>query len=162
MPVMGFVFPSLPPPPPPTSLFLLPSLFFSPSLFSLLRDYENGVCKTTKTIKLMALLLFIFFFDIILQSFIINIFVFSDNLRIPFFSWILRHLGGFFIKRKLDHSSGKDELYKCILQEVRIFTPCRSFSVKIVFLNFNLNFFSSIFFSMLSSFYRMDSIWSFT
>lgn len=41
----------------------------------------------------------------------------GDNLRIPFFSWILRHLGGFFIKRKLDHSSGKDELYKCILQE---------------------------------------------
>ncbi|KAL9984013.1 hypothetical protein ACROYT_G006267 [Oculina patagonica] len=41
----------------------------------------------------------------------------GDNLRIPFFSWILRHLGGFFIKRKLDHSSVKDELYKCILQE---------------------------------------------
>lgn len=41
----------------------------------------------------------------------------GDNLRIPFFSWILRHLGGFFIKRKLDHSSGKDDLYKCILQE---------------------------------------------
>lgn len=33
-------------------------------------------------------------------------------------SWVLRHLGGFFIKRKLDHSSGKDELYKCLLQEV--------------------------------------------
>lgn len=41
----------------------------------------------------------------------------GDNLSIPFFGWILRHLGGFFIKRKLDHSSGKDELYKCILQE---------------------------------------------
>ena len=125
MPVMGFVFLS--------PLSLLPSLFFSPSLFSLLRDYENGVCKTTKTIKLMVSLLFIFVFDIILQSFIINIFVFSDNLRIPFFSWILRHLGGFFIKRKLDHSSGKDELYKCILQEVRIFAPCRSFNIKIFF-----------------------------
>ena len=35
-------------------------------------------------------------------------------------SWVLRHLGGFFIKRKLDHSSGKDELYKCLLQEVWI------------------------------------------
>lgn len=41
----------------------------------------------------------------------------GDNLNIPFLGWILRHLGGFFIKRKLDHSSGKDELYKCILQE---------------------------------------------
>lgn len=41
----------------------------------------------------------------------------GDNLRIPVFSWVLRHLGGFFIKRKLDHSSGKDELYKCLLQE---------------------------------------------
>lgn len=41
----------------------------------------------------------------------------GDNLRIPVFSWVLRHLGGFFIKRKMDHSSAKDELYKCILQE---------------------------------------------
>lgn len=81
----------------------------------------------------MVLLLFIFLFDIILQSFIVNIFVFSDNLRIPFFSWILRHLGGFFIKRKLDHASGKDELYKCILQEVGVFIPCRSFNIKIFF-----------------------------
>lgn len=41
----------------------------------------------------------------------------GDNLRIPVFSWMLRHLGGFFIKRKLDHSSRQDELYKCVLQE---------------------------------------------
>ncbi|KAK3749037.1 hypothetical protein QZH41_018056, partial [Actinostola sp. cb2023] len=32
-------------------------------------------------------------------------------------SWLMRHLGGFFIKRKLDHASGKDDLYKSILQE---------------------------------------------
>lgn len=56
-------------------------------------------------------------------------YAFADNLRIPFFSWILRHLGGFFIKRKLDHSSGKDELYKCILQEVRILSPCMPFKI---------------------------------
>ncbi|EDO26011.1 predicted protein, partial [Nematostella vectensis] len=33
------------------------------------------------------------------------------------FSWLMRHLGGFFIKRKLDHASGKDDLYKSVLQE---------------------------------------------
>ncbi|XP_031560816.1 glycerol-3-phosphate acyltransferase 1, mitochondrial-like isoform X2 [Actinia tenebrosa] len=42
----------------------------------------------------------------------------GDNLGNMFlFSWLMRHLGGFFIKRKLDHTSGKDDLYKCTLQE---------------------------------------------
>lgn len=74
----------------------------------------------------MAVLFLISFF-FILQCY--NIIVIADNLRIPFFSWILRHLGGFFIKRKLDHSSGKDELYKCILQEVRIHALYMSFNI---------------------------------
>ncbi|EDO48659.1 predicted protein [Nematostella vectensis] len=42
----------------------------------------------------------------------------GDNLKnMLVFSWLMRHLGGFFIKRKLDHASGKDDLYKSVLQE---------------------------------------------
>ncbi|XP_002731403.1 glycerol-3-phosphate acyltransferase 1, mitochondrial-like [Saccoglossus kowalevskii] len=40
----------------------------------------------------------------------------GDNLNIPIFGWILRHLGGFFIKRKLDKEDGKkDWVYRAIL-----------------------------------------------
>ncbi|KAK4326659.1 hypothetical protein Pmani_002818 [Petrolisthes manimaculis] len=41
----------------------------------------------------------------------------GDNLRIPVFGWLLRGLGGFFIKRRLDNcKSRKDILYRSLLQ----------------------------------------------
>ncbi|XP_014471342.1 PREDICTED: glycerol-3-phosphate acyltransferase 1, mitochondrial isoform X2 [Dinoponera quadriceps] len=41
----------------------------------------------------------------------------GDNLRIPFFGWLLRGLGAFFIKRRMDAVIGrKDILYRTILQ----------------------------------------------
>lgn len=41
----------------------------------------------------------------------------GDNLRIPIFGWLLRGLGGFFIKRRLDTGkSRKDILYRSLLQ----------------------------------------------
>lgn len=99
-------------------------------------------------------------------------------------SWILRHLGGFFIKRKLDHSSGKGDLYKCILQEVKIlpvsYNSCtldieQSLSMSLVSfmsvlyhshfcLPLDLLLLSPLLFfvfSMLSNFFRMDNILSF-
>ncbi|XP_047366032.1 glycerol-3-phosphate acyltransferase 1, mitochondrial isoform X4 [Vespa velutina] len=40
----------------------------------------------------------------------------GDNLRIPFFGWLLRGLGAFFIKRRIDPSAGhKDILYRAVL-----------------------------------------------
>ena len=33
--------------------------------------------------------------------------------------WLIKHLGGFFIKRKLDTAAGKDVLYRKCLHEVR-------------------------------------------
>lgn len=40
----------------------------------------------------------------------------GDNLKIPFFGWLLRGLGAFFIKRRIDPSAGhKDVLYRAIL-----------------------------------------------
>jgi glycerol-3-phosphate O-acyltransferase 1/2 len=41
----------------------------------------------------------------------------GDNLRLPFVSWLVTHLGGFFIKRKLDVSDKKDVLYRRCLHE---------------------------------------------
>ncbi|XP_011341391.1 glycerol-3-phosphate acyltransferase 1, mitochondrial isoform X2 [Ooceraea biroi] len=41
----------------------------------------------------------------------------GDNLKIPFFGWLLRHMGAFFIKRRIDPVAGrKDLLYRSILQ----------------------------------------------
>ncbi|KAK8391107.1 hypothetical protein O3P69_017038 [Scylla paramamosain] len=41
----------------------------------------------------------------------------GDNLRMPVFGWLLRGLGGFFIKRRLDAAkSRKDILYRSVLQ----------------------------------------------
>ncbi|GAB1860008.1 Glycerol-3-phosphate acyltransferase, mitochondrial [Camponotus japonicus] len=41
----------------------------------------------------------------------------GDNLKIPFFGWLLRGLGAFFIKRRIDPIAGrKDHLYRTILQ----------------------------------------------
>ncbi|XP_070155729.1 glycerol-3-phosphate acyltransferase 1, mitochondrial isoform X1 [Polyergus mexicanus] len=41
----------------------------------------------------------------------------GDNLKIPFFGWLLRGLGAFFIKRRIDPIMGrKDLLYRAILQ----------------------------------------------
>ncbi|XP_050448992.1 glycerol-3-phosphate acyltransferase 1, mitochondrial isoform X2 [Cataglyphis hispanica] len=41
----------------------------------------------------------------------------GDNLKIPFFGWLLRGLGAFFIKRRIDPIAGrKDLLYRSILQ----------------------------------------------
>ncbi|XP_032686586.1 glycerol-3-phosphate acyltransferase 1, mitochondrial isoform X2 [Odontomachus brunneus] len=41
----------------------------------------------------------------------------GDNLKIPFFGWLLRGLGAFFIKRRMDAIVGrKDVLYRTILQ----------------------------------------------
>ena len=34
--------------------------------------------------------------------------------------WLVTHLGGFFIKRKLDTAAGKDVLYRKCLHEVRL------------------------------------------
>ena len=34
--------------------------------------------------------------------------------------WLVTHLGGFFIKRKLDTAAGKDVLYRRCLHEVRM------------------------------------------
>ncbi|XP_052771964.1 glycerol-3-phosphate acyltransferase 1, mitochondrial-like [Mya arenaria] len=39
----------------------------------------------------------------------------GDNLDIPFFSWLMRGLGGYFIRRKLDRDGGKDMLYRSVL-----------------------------------------------
>lgn len=40
----------------------------------------------------------------------------GDNLKIPLFGWLLRGLGAFFIKRRIDPASGrKDVLYRAIL-----------------------------------------------
>lgn len=42
----------------------------------------------------------------------------GDNLRIPFFGTLLRGLGGFFIKRRLDYKDGrKDHVYRAVLEE---------------------------------------------
>ncbi|XP_064382450.1 glycerol-3-phosphate acyltransferase 1, mitochondrial-like [Halichondria panicea] len=41
----------------------------------------------------------------------------GDNLQLPFVSWMVCHLGGFFIKRKLDSAAGKDILYRKCLHE---------------------------------------------
>jgi glycerol-3-phosphate O-acyltransferase len=41
----------------------------------------------------------------------------GDNLNIPIFAWLQRHLGGFFIKRRLDNGNGKDVLYRAVLHE---------------------------------------------
>ncbi|XP_069951034.1 glycerol-3-phosphate acyltransferase 1, mitochondrial isoform X2 [Cherax quadricarinatus] len=41
----------------------------------------------------------------------------GDNLRIPVFGWLLRGLGGFFIKRRLESCKArKDILYRAVLQ----------------------------------------------
>lgn len=41
----------------------------------------------------------------------------GDNLNIPFFSFLIKGLGGFFIKRKLDKTGAKkDVLYRAVLQ----------------------------------------------
>ncbi|XP_011863958.1 PREDICTED: glycerol-3-phosphate acyltransferase 1, mitochondrial isoform X2 [Vollenhovia emeryi] len=41
----------------------------------------------------------------------------GDNLKIPFFGWLLRGLGAFFIKRRIDPVAGrKDLLYRATLQ----------------------------------------------
>ncbi|KAL6262598.1 hypothetical protein P5V15_005392 [Pogonomyrmex californicus] len=41
----------------------------------------------------------------------------GDNLKIPFFGWLLRGLGAFFIKRRIDPVTGrKDLLYRATLQ----------------------------------------------
>lgn len=41
----------------------------------------------------------------------------GDNLRMPVFGWLLRGLGGFFIKRRLDtEKCRKDILYRSVLQ----------------------------------------------
>ncbi|XP_042205501.1 glycerol-3-phosphate acyltransferase 1, mitochondrial-like isoform X2 [Homarus americanus] len=41
----------------------------------------------------------------------------GDNLRIPVFGWLLRGLGGFFIKRRLESCKArKDILYRSVLQ----------------------------------------------
>ncbi|XP_012537391.1 glycerol-3-phosphate acyltransferase 1, mitochondrial isoform X2 [Monomorium pharaonis] len=41
----------------------------------------------------------------------------GDNLKIPFFGWLLRGLGAFFIKRRIDPVAGrKDFLYRATLQ----------------------------------------------
>jgi glycerol-3-phosphate O-acyltransferase 1/2 len=40
----------------------------------------------------------------------------GDNLLIPFFGNLMRGLGAFFIKRRLDHKSGKkDHVYRAVL-----------------------------------------------
>ncbi|EEB10214.1 glycerol-3-phosphate acyltransferase, putative [Pediculus humanus corporis] len=40
----------------------------------------------------------------------------GNNLRIPVFGWLLRGLGAFFIKRRIDPSAGKkDTLYRAVL-----------------------------------------------
>ncbi|XP_070540465.1 glycerol-3-phosphate acyltransferase 1, mitochondrial-like isoform X2 [Ptychodera flava] len=42
----------------------------------------------------------------------------GDNLNITFFNWLIRHLGGFFIKRKLDRDDGKkDYVYRAVLHD---------------------------------------------
>lgn len=42
----------------------------------------------------------------------------GDNLRIPFFGTLLRGLGGFFIKRRLDYKDGrKDYVYRAVLEQ---------------------------------------------
>lgn len=42
----------------------------------------------------------------------------GDNLRIPFFGTLLRGLGGFFIKRRLDYKDGrKDHVYRAVLEQ---------------------------------------------
>ena len=61
--------------------------------------------------------------DYILMSFILlnndiksPIVAGGDNLRIPVFGWLLRGLGAFFIKRKIDPLSGKkDIVYRATL-----------------------------------------------
>ncbi|CAL4126088.1 unnamed protein product, partial [Meganyctiphanes norvegica] len=41
----------------------------------------------------------------------------GDNLRIPFWGWLLRGLGGFFIKRRMESSKArKDHVYRALLQ----------------------------------------------
>lgn len=41
----------------------------------------------------------------------------GDNLKLPLVSWLVKKLGGFFIKRRMDSPSGRDVLYrKCLHQ----------------------------------------------
>ncbi|XP_022098260.1 glycerol-3-phosphate acyltransferase 1, mitochondrial-like isoform X2 [Acanthaster planci] len=61
--------------------------------------------------------------DYVLMSFILYIYgiqvpfvAAGDNLNIPVFGWIMKKLGGFFIKRKLDKEVGKkDHVYRAVL-----------------------------------------------
>ncbi|KAH3787942.1 hypothetical protein DPMN_166069, partial [Dreissena polymorpha] len=39
----------------------------------------------------------------------------GDNLNIPFFSYLMRGLGGYFIRRKLDRGDKKDSIYRAVL-----------------------------------------------
>lgn len=41
----------------------------------------------------------------------------GDNLNIPIFSWLIKHLGGWFIRRRLDSGNGRDDLYRKCLHE---------------------------------------------
>ncbi|KAL5470793.1 hypothetical protein EMCRGX_G028812 [Ephydatia muelleri] len=44
----------------------------------------------------------------------------GDNLSLWGIGWLIKHLGGFFIKRKLDTAAGKDVLYRKCLHEYMV------------------------------------------
>ncbi|CAG2165628.1 unnamed protein product [Oppiella nova] len=81
-------------------------------------------CRTAANVPIIYLPLHRSHLDYILVSFILYmnnikppLVAAGDNLLIPFFGNLMRGLGAFFIKRRLDDSSGKrDHIYRAVLQ----------------------------------------------
>jgi hypothetical protein len=66
----------------------------------------------------LCLLVYLFVFFLLFSLLLLSSFMSSSV--IIYFSQLLRRLGGFFIKRKLEDETGqKDPLYNAVLQEVK-------------------------------------------
>lgn len=97
---------------------MLTSIQFHKGQIERLRRY-----RTSANIPIIYLPLHRSHLDYILVSFILYmnnikppLVAAGDNLLIPFFGNLMRGLGAFFIKRRLDHKSGKkDHVYRAIL-----------------------------------------------
>ena len=99
------------------SSFLLPFLSLCSSLFLLLYLPFPSLPLSTPFFTSILSLCYLICFSILSPAFSLSI----SPLAFPSLSsssWIVTRLGGFFIKRRLDSSSGKDVLYRKCLHEV--------------------------------------------
>lgn len=96
--------------------FTQSAIVYSPHIEMLTKAKESGL-------PLIFLPLHRSHLDYVMISFILLIYnirnpliAAGDNLKIPVFGWLLRGLGAFFIKRRIDSSANrKDVLYRAIL-----------------------------------------------